>query len=145
MILKNIVNDLLNSSLSFQEIANKYNLDISMIYYINRGTYHTLPEINYPIRQVTDTSKKYYYCDDCGVEISKGATKCKECYNRSLRTCSWPNKEELKKLIRSIPFTQIGKKFSVTDNTIRKWCIKYNLPSKKKDIQSYSDEDWGKI
>ena len=45
-------------------------------------------------------------------------------------------------MIRTIPFTVIGKNFGVTDNAIRKWCIDYNLPSKKKDILSFSDEEW---
>ena len=29
-------------------------------------------------------------------------------------------REELKKMIRDIPFTEIGKRFNVTDNSIRK-------------------------
>lgn len=35
--------------------------------------------------------------------------------------------------------------YGVTDNAIRKWCKGYNLPSKSKDIKSYSDSDWEKI
>jgi hypothetical protein len=33
--LYQIANDIKNSSLSFQDIADKYNLDVSMIYYLN--------------------------------------------------------------------------------------------------------------
>jgi hypothetical protein len=51
----------------------------------------------------------------------------------------------LKDLIRSTPFTQIGKKYGLTDNGIKKWCISYNLPSKKKDINKYTDEEWANI
>ena len=54
-------------------------------------------------------------------------------------------REELKGLIRNKPFTQIGKQFNVTDNAIRKWCDKFNLPRKKSDIQKYSVEEWSKI
>jgi transposase len=54
-------------------------------------------------------------------------------------------REELKQLIRTTPFTQIGKQFGVSDNTIRKWCDKYNLPRKVSEIKKYSDEDWSKI
>lgn len=32
--------------------------------------------------------------------------------------------------------------YKVTDNTIRKWCDKYNLPRKVSDIQKYTDEEW---
>jgi hypothetical protein len=35
--------------------------------------------------------------------------------------------------------------FGVSDNAIRKWCVSNNLPSKKLEINSYSDEDWAMI
>ena len=38
--------------------------------------------------------------------------------------------------IYKYPFTQIGKMFGVTDNTIRKWCKKYNLPFRRRDIDN---------
>ena len=38
--------------------------------------------------------------------------------------------------------SKIAEEQCVSDNVIRKWCIKYNLPSRKKDINSYSDEKW---
>lgn len=55
------------------------------------------------------------------------------------------NREELKELIREYPFTHLGKMFNVSDNAIRKWCVKYNLPSKKQDIKNYTNEEWEKI
>ena len=54
-------------------------------------------------------------------------------------------RDELKDLIRSTPFTQIGIKFGVSDNAIRKWCDKFNLPRKVSEIKQYSDEEWSKI
>ena len=54
-------------------------------------------------------------------------------------------REELKNLIRTMPFTKIGEKFNVSDNAIRKWCDKYNLPRKSSDIKKYSDEEWLKV
>lgn len=55
------------------------------------------------------------------------------------------SRDELKELIRTIPFTKIGEKFRVTDSTIRKWCDKFELPRKVSDIRKYSDEEWLKI
>ena len=55
------------------------------------------------------------------------------------------SREELKNLIRTTPFTKIGEKYGVSDNTIRKWCDKYNLPRKAAEIKKISDEDWLKI
>jgi hypothetical protein len=46
----------------------------------------------------------------------------------------YPDREELKNLIRNFPFTEIGKMYKVTDNAVKKWCKKFNLPSRKKDI-----------
>ena len=42
-------------------------------------------------------------------------------------------------------FVDIGKEFGVSDNTIRKWCKKYQLPYQKKRIKEYSDSQWEKI
>ena len=50
--------------------------------------------------------------------------------------------QELKQLIRTLPFTKIGEKFGVSDNAIRKWCKVENLPSKVSEIKKYSDADW---
>ena len=91
---------------------------------------------------------KKYYCQDCGVEINKGAIRCITCYNK-YRTVPLENmpvtREELKELIRIKPFTQIGKQFQVSDNAIRKWCDKFSLPRKSSEIKKYSDDDWSKI
>jgi uncharacterized protein YjcR len=53
-----------------------------------------------------------------------------------------PDREELKFLIRNLPFTHIAEKYGVSDNTIRKWCKAERLPYKKQEIQLYNDEDW---
>lgn len=71
--------------------------------------------------------------------------RCRDCAAKQQITEKPLTREELKEKIRILPFTQIAKEQNVSDNAIRKWCISYNLPSKKKDINSYSDEDWKKI
>lgn len=45
-------------------------------------------------------------------------------------------------MIRSQSFLSIGSKYNISDNAVRKWCKQYNLPSTKKEINSYSDEEW---
>lgn len=42
-------------------------------------------------------------------------------------------------------FVEIGKKFNCTDNNIKKWCDYYDLPRTKKEIKSYSNEEWEDI
>lgn len=50
------------------------------------------------------------------------------------RRCEWPSKEELSKLTQNMSFTKIGEMYGVSDNAIKNWCKKYNLPYKKSDI-----------
>lgn len=90
---------------------------------------------------------KEYYCKECNAKITKYSDSglCASCCQKKARKVERPNREELKNLIRTKPFVQIGKDFGVTDNAIRKWCRVENLPSKKSDIEKYSDEDWSKI
>lgn len=87
-----------------------------------------------------------HFCKLCGqLLLSNSSTYCIECGHKIQQKCERPSKVELKEMIRNIPFTLIGKQYNVTDNAIRKWCKAYNLPYTKKDINSYSDEEWQKI
>lgn len=121
----------------------------------HRGIHHGIYSIpnnwkNFYDDEIADNllkklEKKKYYCHECGVELKTKATRCPHCARLYLRKVERPSRDELKSLIRSLPFTQIGEKFGVADNTIRKWCKAENLPSKKTIINNYSDEEWAKI
>lgn len=93
-------------------------------------------------------SRKYEkkYCPDCGKEIHHLSERCKPCYLKYRKNQSGStipiSRDELKNLIRSTPFVKLGEQFGVSDKAIVKWCINYNLPSKKKDIKQFSDKDW---
>ena len=106
------------------------------------------PNCNYQLDTTNARNPNYkkYYCKNCGKQISsKEATYCKDCLNILQRTVERPSREELKNLIRSKSFVKIGEQYGVSDNAIRKWCKKENLPFKVSDIQSYSEEEWDKI
>ena len=114
-----------------------------MVQGINTGRYWHR-DIEYPIRE--QFRRPQNYCVDCNKEITKGSTRCLLCENQRRKNRQLEvTREELKNLIRTTPFTQIGKMFSVSDNTIRKWCDKYNLPRKASDIKKISDEEWKNI
>lgn len=90
-------------------------------------------------------NKTIHYCKNCGKIISSKAIFCLECSANNARVVERPSKQILKEKIRNTPFTQIGAEYQVSDNTIRKWCDAYNLPRTKKEINSYSDEEWNYI
>lgn len=138
---QNIISDIKFSSLSFAEIAEKYDLDASMIYYINRGDYHTVTNETYPLRTL-QFPREINYCVDCGKQIYYTSTRCVECDHIRQQRCSHPSREELKHLIRINNFLQIGKTYGVSDNAVRKWCKQMDLPHKAATIKSITDEEW---
>lgn len=83
-------------------------------------------------------------CPICGQEKSAQSNTCINCSDFNQRRFD-VSKEELKELIYTLPFTEIGRRFGVTDNAIRKRCISYGLPSKKTDIKKYTREEWDKM
>ena len=95
-----------------------------------------------PGRITTENRSSKKYCIDCGKEIFSTSLRCRDCEHKNRITEKPVTREELKILIRTKPFTEIGKMFKVTDNAIKKWCKTYNLPFRKKDINLYSDDEW---
>ena len=88
---------------------------------------------------------KKYYCLDCGKEISYGSVRCPVCVGKRNRVAERPDREELKNMIRTLPFKTIAQNYGLTDNAIRGWCENYHLPTKKHEIINYSDEEWKMI
>ena len=70
---------------------------------------------------------------------------CHKCYSQKNRKIKRPNKEILKKEIRTEPFTYLAKKYGVSDKAIVKWCKQYELPFRKKDINLLTEQQWQKI
>lgn len=148
--IEEIYSLLQNTELTQQWIADIFDIKQQMIDYINRGISYVIDGYSYPIRQSTKNINK---CINCGCPVNSGSKRCKKCqiiYQHEqaeihYRNLNYPNRDELKNLIRILPFTAIASKYNVTDNAVRKWCDHYNLPRKKKDIKSYSDEKWREI
>lgn len=132
------------TSVSQVNIAKEFNISQAHISSINLGRYRVIEGYTYPIRP----KKKEHFCTDCGTEICKGSTRCVSCARKQniIPLKDMPiTREELKSLIRTTSFLEIGRMFNKTDNAIRKWCDKFNLPRRKKDIENYSDEEWENI
>ena len=146
-IASKIREDLRNSSLNQNQIAEKYNISHSLVSQINTGRMWHDDKNVYPIRKNYSKENKSHFCKDCGKPIGYKSIRCIECDNlfRKQHIKDTVSREELKEKIRTIPFTEIARKFNTTDKAIKRWCSFYNLPNRKKDINSYSDEEWEKI
>lgn len=94
-----------------------------------------------------DGDKIIHRCTCCGKEIGRdSSTKlCPECYFKTTRRVERPDRETLKSLIRTTPFTKIADNYGVTDNSIRKWCDSYGLPRTKTEINKYTNIQWAEI
>lgn len=79
-------------------------------------------------------------CPNCKKEFKTyKAQMCKGCYLKYIDS-TLPDEETLKGLICNFSFVKIGRLYNVTDNAVRKWCKKYNLPFKYHDVQKYKIE-----
>lgn len=87
------------------------------------------------------------YCSECGALITRHSKTglCVECAHKRSRKVERPSREELKKMIRSMPFTEIGETYDCTESTIRKWCKTYKLPYRKKIINGLTDDEWASV
>lgn len=79
---------------------------------------------NLPIR--LDELKKYL-----GIEDIKEYTE----NNKNI------TKYELIKLLSKYSFVEIGKLYGVSDNAVRKWCKKYGLPYRRRDVTEFLKEN----
>lgn len=130
-----IISDLINTDMLHKDIAAKWGVSTEIVQGINTGRYWK-HNADYPLQK--RKPKKISYCETCGKEITKGSNLCLDCYKLLQATSSKiPDKETLIKDLKNLQgnFTRIGKKYGVTDRTIRKWCIKYELPNKSSDYK----------
>lgn len=148
--LMEIIDLLQFSSLSQREIAEMFNVGNDTISEINHGKSRYNPNLTYPLR---NNKKEASYCIDCGTLIGSKSVRCLACANKQKAMENRknpsikkdPSRDELKKLIRSTPFTTIGNMFGVSDNGVRRWCDKYGLPRKASEIKKYTDQEWEQI
>lgn len=135
----NVIHDLETTNLYHREIAEKNNISIEMVQGINTGRYWFDPYRTYPIQtkfkdKATSASnyiKKENFCIDCGKKIGLKANRCVECAQKASRKVCRPSKEELYDYLISIQgnFSEASRHFGVSDNAVRKWCRKYEIPS----------------
>jgi hypothetical protein len=75
--------------------------------------------------------KIVYPCIDCNNDVYGTSMRCKKCAHKYMQTEEYqqknrkvsdrPSLNELEKLLKTMSFVSVGKKYGVADNTIRKW------------------------
>ena len=60
-------------------------------------------------------------CVDCDIEISKNSKRCGKCDQIKKRKIERPTYEQLLEDIEELGYVGTGKKYGVSDNSIRKW------------------------
>lgn len=100
-------------------------------------------------REGREKYNKTNICVDCGKIITSTAIRCKECNNKHKIAVHLENlpiaREELKQMIREKSFEEVGRKFSITGNGIKRWCKNFGLPMTKKEINNYTEEEWTSV
>ena len=129
-----IIELLKSNELTNTEISKMYDVTPQFISQINMGYSWKQENISYPIRDaklLADEKMKNnikYYCECCGSELSgKNKKMCLDCYKKQISK-HIPTKDVLYNLLMKHSFLYVGKLYGVSDNAVRKWCDKYNIP-----------------
>lgn len=127
-----IINDLLNTDMLHKKIAEKWNISIEMVQGINTGRYW-FHNADYPLQK---QHKKERYCKNCGKKISNSAKLCVECRKKE-KSLHIPSADILYKELIDFNgnFSEVGRHYSVSGGTIRKWCVKYGIPHHSSDYK----------
>lgn len=130
-----VISDLINTDMTHKDIAAKWHMSEEMVQGINTGRYWK-HNANYPLQK--KRVAKIYYCEKCGKEITRGSNLCIDCYRiLSLSNSNKPSKDVLIKDLYDYNgnFTKVGQKYEVSSNSVKKWCVKYGIPSKSSDYK----------
>lgn len=71
------------------------------------------------------------FCDKLFKPARRDIKFCSpDCAHRASAKAKYKiSKEELAKLVTEHPLTEIGKMYDVTSNTVKKWCVEYDIPT----------------
>lgn len=84
-------------------------------------------------RAIYKMPKADYFCLECNKSIDQGSKSglCHECWSKTQRRVERPSKNELEKLVETNSYSAIGRMYSISDKTVKKWANNYGLPSRK--------------
>jgi hypothetical protein len=108
--------------------VEKFSYIKNMKNYINKlinekPTIHIKSEIK--TKTPKSKTKNDYRCLYCDTKCSQGNNRCEPCYREQSRKVERPTLEQLKLDIENLGYVATGKKYGVSDNSIRKWIKSY--------------------
>ena len=141
--VEEIQKKLLSGNYMIKTIAEEYEVHRDTIRDINLGRTWVKEEFTYPLyldrAQQGKLGLLKNYCINCGVEILKESTRCVNCNNKLGIKGNYPsNKEEIIQDITNLGFVGASKKYGVSDNALRKHCVKIGLSKYKSDYKKNS-------
>ena len=111
--LKEIIFLLQTTDLTNVQIGERFNVSENTVCGINTGYFWKNDSLRYPIREK--------------VKIEKSSKKISNI----------PDKNELFALLTELQnFSAVARIFEVSDNAVRKWCVKYDLPTHTSDYKT---------
>lgn len=129
--------------MTHQQIADTVDISIEMVQGINTGRYWKR-DICYPIqvRTIRETKVKRF-CSKCGQPIDDRNISglCLQCFNDEHRATLPLPLNEFLLLIYNKSFAEVGRMYDVSDNTIRKWLKRYDIPVLRKDFRAYVEKN----
>ena len=72
-------------------------------------------------------TKRVIFCPVCGKETTNKKYCSDACFKFSLRVVKRPDRDTLKQDLSEMSWCAVGRKYGVTDNTVRKWAKGCNL------------------
>jgi prophage antirepressor-like protein len=87
-------------------------------------------DINITVENIRSPKPKTKKCADCSNMIYNKSTRCHKCLtkfrlNTAIRVNNRPTLEQLEAELNNHTFVNVGKKYGVSDNTIRSWIKQY--------------------
>jgi len=78
--------------------------------------------------KITKRENKFN-CKKCGIQrkFKSANGLCSKCYKETTRQVPRPSREQLFADVSSMSIVSVGKKYGVSDNSVRKWCKLYGI------------------
>lgn len=137
--IKQKIIELIPQCTSINDVIQKLNLNTSGNYKKIRQILKQNPDLKFRERQkIEKENKNTHVCLNCGKKLCRRCKTglCFECYNKQREDVVIPSKQQLLEDINQLyNLTAIGRKYGKTDNAVRRWFKKYNIPYKMKWVR----------